>query len=83
LLQVRRELAAFHPMAAQNILDYGPGIFAVQRIAKDGQKIVAIHNVSGHMHSIDLQQDCTDVLTGKKYKDTIKLAPYQVSWLQA
>ena len=49
LLERRQAIAAFHPHAAQEILDYGSGVFALQRVAEDGSSVLALHNVTGEV----------------------------------
>lgn len=84
MLRARSALPAFHPMAAQHIANYGTGIFAIERTSRDGkQKILALHNVTNKTQSVELQGNFTDVLTGDTCVGSVKLAPYQVSWLQA
>ena len=83
LLRARRGHPAFHPMAAQRIADYGPSIFAVEHIAADGQRMLALHNVTGETQSVELDATYTDILTHQPCSGVLKLVPYQVSWLQA
>ena len=47
LLGRRQSLAAFHPHASQEVLDYGPGVFALKRTTPGGESLVALHNVTG------------------------------------
>ena len=47
LLQRRQSIPAFHPHAAQEILDHGAGVFAVRRSLESGEDVVALHNVTG------------------------------------
>jgi sucrose phosphorylase len=45
LLQIRRRQRAFHPDAAQRLLDVEDGLFALERTALDGsQRLVALFN---------------------------------------
>lgn len=47
-IDIRRSEPAFHPHAAQQVLDCGPAYFAVQRTpADDNTTVVCVHDVSG------------------------------------
>ncbi len=45
LLSARRSHAGFDPMAPMRVLDAPEGVFAIERTAADGGRIVAVHNV--------------------------------------
>lgn len=47
LLERRQSIAAFHPHAAQEVLDFGGGVFALRRTLESGESVVALHNVTG------------------------------------
>ena len=47
LLGKRRSIAAFHPQARQEVLDFGGGVFALRRTAEGGESVLALHNVTG------------------------------------
>jgi sucrose phosphorylase len=87
LLEIRREQPAFHPASPQTILDAGPGIFAVQRGWRDGQRIVALHNVtpdtlSGEPAAFGLPE-ARNLLSGETVgpESPVTLPPYGVRWL--
>jgi glucosylglycerate phosphorylase len=96
LLQARAAEAAFHPNAAQRVLDLGVGVFAVLRTAADGSKVLCVQSVSAARQSlsIDLQQlgfrnaPLSDLLGGGTVAPSglgqldMALAPYQVLWLK-
>jgi sucrose phosphorylase len=46
LLASRRQEPAFHPSSPQEVLDLGPGIFALRRGPRGGREVVALHNVT-------------------------------------
>ncbi len=80
-LAVRRACAAFHPEAAQEILEAGPGVLAVRRTARDGACVIALHNLTGQPVDVALpgaraaQRDLLHEQAGAS------LAPYQCRWL--
>jgi len=85
---------AFHPNAAQRVLDTPASLFAVQRTAVDGSsRLVCVHNVSGrpqHYRSTDLAVAglLTDTETGERYAPDaggqvdVDLPPYGVRWMR-
>ena len=90
LLQTRRAQPAFHPAAPQIVLDLDPGLFALRRGPRDGQTIVAFHNVTGS--EVQLAQAALgfdgvttlrDLLDGNAVHVTGSLAvpAYGVRWL--
>lgn len=54
MLRVRSGLAAFHPAAAQEVLDGGPSFFCVKRRAADGSEVLAVTNVTGRTQKLVL-----------------------------
>ena len=90
LLQVRRAQPAFHPAAPQAVLDLGGPIFALRRGPRDGQTIVALHNVTsdtlfGEPSAFGLRDVpvAHDLLSGETItpETLFKLPPYAVRWL--
>lgn len=88
LLRSRRRESAFHPDAAQAVLDLEPAVFAVARSnATTGRRLVALHNVTGRALSIDtaavdLDAPLRDLLSDEPtLAAPIPLAPYQTRWL--
>lgn len=48
LLRQRAGSRAFHPQGGQEVLNLGPGIFALRRTSPDGREsVLCLHNVSG------------------------------------
>ena len=45
-LRIRATCPAFHPDAAQAVLDAGPGCLALRRTAADGTTVLALHNLT-------------------------------------
>jgi sucrose phosphorylase len=90
LLEVRRRQPAFHPRSDQRVLDAGAGIFALARGSRQGQVVVALHNVTdsplvatGDWQAGD-SGEWQDVISGERFGDlsALRLAPYQVLWLR-
>jgi len=91
LLELRREQRAFHPDAAQEVLDLGPAFFAVRRTDRDsGQELLALHNVTGQTRPADLRAFAgrsghRDLLSGETFSRAalggLGFAPYQVRWI--
>jgi len=66
LLERRQSMAAFHPHASQEVLDFGSGVFALRRTAPGGESVLALHNVTGVVQEV---RDCG-----------APLAPFEVRW---
>ena len=83
MLHLRRQQSAFHPDASQEIVDYGPAVFAVRRTNADsGQSLLALHNVTDGEVSLNLAGISRDILTGEHFPSgAVSLSPYQVRWL--
>ena len=87
LLEWRRALDAFHPRAPQEVLDLGPGVFALKRTGRTST-LVALISVRDHPQRYvlpELTGVWRDVLSGESLRpaEGIPLAPYQVRWLVA
>jgi len=87
LLRIRTAQPAFHPNAAQTALDVGSdGVFALLRTSDD-QRILALYNVSDTLQTVGLtpyfEGVVQDLISGKRYNDTVSLEPYAVMWLTA
>jgi sucrose phosphorylase len=96
LLRVRSTCAAFHPNAAQRVLECEVAIFAVQRTpAETDQKALCVINVSARAQIahielskvFDLKTDSLiDLISGKKFDvrtGSVPLPAYGVLWLTA
>jgi glycosidase len=90
LLTARRAQPPFHPVAPQTVLDIGPGLFALRRGPKDGQTIVALHNVTAGRVQVELTAlglagtaAPRDVLADEplEVSGPIEIAPYGVRWI--
>jgi sucrose phosphorylase len=65
LLAARRDQPAFHPNSPQEVLDLGPGIFALRRGPYAGRELLAIHNVTPRV---------------QRAGEFGELQPYEVAW---
>ncbi|RMG83096.1 MAG: sugar phosphorylase [Chloroflexi bacterium] len=90
LLEVRIKEAAFHPFGQQRVLNAGSGVFAIERIAPNGARALALHHVRGEREVItlaDTHGTWRDLLTGHIYEASqtgleVILEPYQILWLK-
>jgi sucrose phosphorylase len=91
LLAVRTAEPAFHPLAAQRILSLNSGVFALERTAHDGTRVIALHNVAGVPLTLDIPvasaSTWRDLLSEQSYTATgdglrISLPPFAVVWLK-
>jgi len=93
LLRIRRHQEAFHPDAAQQIVDLGDACFALWRTSRDGhQNLLAISNLTDRPLALDLAAQ-TARFPGRSWVDllrdgleidvtrTVTLRPYQSLWL--
>ena len=80
LLRLRAHQPAFHPDAAQEILDAGPACFALRRHAP-AQTLTALHNVTNHPLTLAGIAHGHDLLADEAVGPAIALAPYQVRWV--
>lgn len=96
LLAVRVRQPAFHPNSPQQVLDAGPGAFALLRGPREGQRIVALVSVSPREQTVVLPladvggpaRRWRPLLEGHRprVKDgrlNVHLGPYEVCWLEA
>lgn len=85
LLTARMSDAAFHPFGGQRVLDYGPSIFALERISPDGtSRVLALHNVTGDSVPLTLPAGTYhDLIDGHALSQPqIDVPPYGVVWLK-
>jgi len=95
LLKARTSCPVFHPLAEQRVIDCGPAIFALERLAPHGgMSVLCLHNVSNRPQSVErrfsdllsTKKALLDLISGQQFgikSDThqLTLAPYQVLWL--
>ena len=95
LIRVRVQNPAFHPNAAQFILEVNPGVFSLLRIPENRkQAILALTNVSNSIQKArfaldDLRSGClvwkdllsSDIVECVESEMIVNLQPYQVRWL--
>lgn len=86
LLVARTTQQAFHPLAEQIVLALHPGVFAVERLSRDGQqRIFALHNVTGEPVTVALngQGRAQNLFSRAAYDlaEPLTLEPYGILWL--
>ena len=97
LIEIRKSLPAFHPNAAQQIINFSPSTFSVLRVSLDKRdSVLAITNISPRVVDLNLsilgqefniharwRDLITDQdLSPEKDELRITLAPYQYMWLR-
>lgn len=90
LLAVRARQPALHPDAAQDVIDLGDSIFAVQRHTRE-QTLLALHNVTDKpvrvpAHVLPDARVRRNVTAGSDISGStrsITLAPYEVAWISS
>jgi len=91
LLQLRRQQPAFHPDAAQQILELDQRVFCFERVSLNAkQRILVLANLSSESFALDLGSLPTDLtqreellgLNAARFdRDSLQLEPYAVFWL--
>lgn len=83
LINLRKEESAFSPFAAQNVLDLGENIFALERYnEKTNEKITLILNVDNKEISVDCNIKGVDKITGREINGNVILKPYEFVWIK-
>jgi len=89
LLAVRRATPAFHPTAAQQVLDLGPELFAVRRRAENGSSVLCLISVVNRplKIAVPMARGARDLLSGEGWQPRgfmvmLDLPPYGVLWLK-
>ena len=91
-IRLRRLEPAFHPDAAQQILDIGDDLFALRRTVRGGgRSLVAIFNFTPFGKAVALERllcdparrhlDLLDENAAARVATCVDLAPYQSRWL--
>lgn len=94
LIRTRVAIPAFHPGAAQRVLEGHPHVFAVLRVAADGSRALALTNVTKSEQTFACPRDVLgsealewqDLLSRRRLFATaegieLRLPPYGVLWL--
>jgi len=87
MIRVWRQQPAFHPQAAFEVLDAGPGLFAIRRTG-GGQTIYSFTNVSARAVPLDLERlgiarPAHDLVSDDRIDSAAwVLAPYRFAWLE-
>jgi len=86
MIRMRRQQPAFHPNADFDILDLGPKVFGIKRIAS-GQTIWAVTNITDTPVHVDLtgsgaRGSLHELISATTIKQTtLELGPYAFMWL--
>ncbi|EAF2255895.1 alpha-amylase [Listeria monocytogenes] len=81
LVQIRRNHTAFSPFATQEILDFGPDVFAIKRESEE-ECIYGIINVTSHNIRKTLAFSGTNLLTNQHVTSELDLTAYEVVWIK-
>ncbi len=93
LIRTRIATPAFHPNAPQIVLEGNPSVFALLRIAADGDRVLAVTNVTAETQRLEVS--CAALGVAGAWRDrlggrvflvdddllTLDLEPYGVLWL--
>ncbi|MFP4026641.1 MAG: sugar phosphorylase [Candidatus Brocadiia bacterium] len=84
LLELRQRESAFHPDAEQDVLDFGPEIFAVRRHnTETDETILALHNVTEREQQFEMGQGGRDIITEETLRNSRGyLSAYQIRWVK-
>lgn len=93
LIQARREQAAFHPNAGQEVIRFDDRLFSIKRTSAAGEELLALVNVTGESVETALpaallgweeHADVIDILKNAAFKgnETRTIEPYQVMWIK-
>ncbi|MBC6137571.1 sugar phosphorylase [Listeria innocua] len=81
LVQIRRNHTAFSPFATQEILDFGPDVFAIKRESEE-ECIYGIINVTSHNISKKGDFSGMNLLTNQPVTSELELTAYEVVWIK-
>ncbi|WP_457628156.1 alpha-amylase family glycosyl hydrolase [Oceanithermus sp.] len=81
MLRARAAHPAFHPAAAQEVLELGPHLFGVDRAAR-GSRARVIVNVGPTPRRVPLPAGATDLLSGERLGAEVWLEPYGYLWAE-
>lgn len=92
LLRVRSDEPAFHPGAAQQVIDLGPEVFALVRTPAQGAPVLCLTSVASHPVIVSVpegvvkpDEGMVELVSGRSISGGLgkmELAPYQVCWLR-
>ena len=87
LLEARRRQPALHPNAPQRVLAAGRSVFCLERGPREGQTLVALHNLTPETQTVSLPglSGCLDAISARSFpgEGPLRLGPYEVLWLSS
>ncbi len=90
LIRIRSGQKAFHPDAAQEVMDLPDALFGIRRIARTGERVAAVSNVTGKPQNVALKSldpelaasgRVHDLISGDDINGELALEPWQTCWL--
>ncbi|WP_293169534.1 alpha-amylase family glycosyl hydrolase [Oceanithermus sp.] len=81
MLRARAAHPAFHPAAAQEVLELGPHLFGVDRAARGARARVVV-NVGPTPQRVPLPAGATNLLGGERLGAEVWLQPYDYLWAE-
>ena len=90
MLNARGAHPAFHPTAGQEILDLGPGLFALIRGTDESGRILCLQSVTSEPQTVRIPDSFSapslkDLITGEPQnteEGAVEMAPWGVLWLE-
>lgn len=79
-ISLRKQQAAFHPNAKQEILDLGSEVFALVRESQE-QKIILVTNLTSGVKTVEVPEGFNFDLISNTKISSKELQPYQCLWL--
>lgn len=84
IINLRRELKAFHPQGSQEVLDYGSSLFTIKRKDPEGEdELLCIFNLTDKKQIAPNGQSgyiYKNLISGEQYNGKIILEPYRFGW---
>lgn len=81
-LQIRKKHSAFSPSAKQTVLKLDKRVFALLRESDEGDKILALINVSGEKVQLHFTEGSRyDLISEKQTAQDIQLGEYECKWI--
>lgn len=84
LIAIRRNNKAFHPESEFSIKNLSPCVMQIERVAKTGESVVALFNVSDNINTVNSKKFYgTDLISETNLTgEVLTLHPWQVLWIK-